>query len=236
MEKTEEKIKLTEVLEACLDFKREPTIKNETIIKSITSRFIVKEYLPLSDKIVQVALILGNISSDNLDQFEAESWLVIGKVVFGIMGYVTNLENNLDKLALSPMVVDLLYEMGVIDEVLKICEKDYKRLEKMVDEAMNFTNIFRIVATTQLFDSEMVGEFIEEIHKFRTELTPEMLENLKSIANAASPEFEALKQTLVDEVLGRVMDTDLKDLKSEKKAEEEKEESEEDENSEGDDA
>lgn len=208
-----EKIILTDLLEACLDFKREPTPKNEAIIKSITDRFIIKEYIPLAEKIVQVSLILGNISSDNLDQFEAETWLALGKVVYGIMGYVDNLENNLDKLSMTTAVADLLYEMGVIDEVLKHCEKDYRRLEKMVDECMNFTNIFRIMETTRLFSKDNIDEFIKEIHSFKSDLTPEMLENLKSIANAASPEFEALKETMVDEALSRAMDVDFRSIK-----------------------
>ena len=208
------KIKLTDLLEACLDFKREPTADKEQAIKAITDRFIIKEYIPLSDKITQVALVLGLISSDKLDQFEAELWLVIGKVVYGIMGYVDNLENNLDKLAMSAVVVDLLYEMGVVDEILKHCEKDYLRLEKMIDETMNYSNIFRIMETTRLFSKDNIDEFVKEIHSFKTDLTPEMLENLKSIANAAAPEFEALKETMVDEALSRAMDVDFRSLKT----------------------
>lgn len=223
-----EKIILTDLLEACLDFKREPTPKNEAIIRSITDRFIIKEYIPLPEKIVQVSLILGNITSDTLDQFEAESWLVIGKVVYGVLGYVANLENNLDKLSMSTQVVDLLYEMGVIDEVLKHCEKDYRRLDKMVDESLNFTNIFRILETTRLFSKDNIDDFVKEIHSFKTDLTPEMLENLKSIANASSPEFQAFKETMIDEVLGRAMDVDLNSLKPEPE-EESKEEQKKDE-------
>ena len=101
------KIKLTDLLEACLEFKRDPKPENELAIKAITNRFIVKEYIPLADKIAQVALIMGLVHSDNLDQFEAETWVVIGKVVYGIMAYVDNLENNLDRLSMSATVVDL---------------------------------------------------------------------------------------------------------------------------------
>lgn len=226
----EEKIKLTEVLEACLDFKRDPTAQNEMAIKKYIDRFIIKEYIPLSEKIVQIALIMGNISSEKLDQFEAESWLAIGKVVYGIMYYVDNLENNLDKLSMSAPVVDLLYEMGVIDEVLKHCEKDYIRFEKMLDETMNFSNIFRIVETTSLYNSDNIADLVKEILEFKKILTPEMLADLKSIANSADPAFTALKETVVDSALNKVLDVDSKELEQASKPEEQKEENKEGEN------
>ena len=210
------KIILTDLLEACLDFKNEPTPEKEAAIKVFTDRFIIKEYIPLPEKMVQVALIMGNISSDNLDQIEAETWLIIGKVVYGILGYVANLENNLDKLSMSTAVVDILYEMGIIDEILEHCGKDYARLEKIIDETINFSNIFRIMETTRLFSKDNIDEFVKEIHSFKTDLTPEMLKSLESIANATAPEFEALKETLVDEALGRAMDVDFKSIAPEK--------------------
>ena len=223
----QEKIKLTDLLGACLDFKREPTPENDLAIKAIVNSFIIKEYLPLADKLTQLSLILGNITSDSLDQFEAEMWVVIGKVVYGILAYVDNLENDLDKLSMSAQVVDLLYEMGVVDNVLEHCEKDYHRLEKMLDETMNFSNIFRIVETTRLYNSDSIDKFVEELESFKKDLTPEMLENMKSIANASDPAFKAFKDTVVDEVLNRVMDVDFKDLKgaeNSEKPEETKEE------------
>ena len=63
--------------------------------------------------------------------------------------------------------------------------------------------------------------------KFKKDLTPEMLENMKSIDNASDPAFKAFKDTVVDEVLNRVMDVDFKDLKgaeNSEKPEETKEE------------
>ena len=224
----QEKIKLTELLEACLDFKRDPTTENDVAIKAIVNRFVIKEYIPMNEKIVQIELIMGSVNSENLDPLEAETWVTIGKVVYGILAYVDNLENNLDKLSLSGAVVDLLYEMGVIEEVLSHCEKDYRRMEKMLDETMNFSNIFRIVETTSVFNSESIDNFIKEIHSFKTDLTPEMLANLKSIANGTHPAFTALKETLVDDALGKAMDVDFKTLEKapaeEEKAEEKPEE------------
>lgn len=208
----EEKIKLTDLLEVCLDFKRNPTNENFIPVQQMINRLVVKEYLPLADKITQIALILGSVATDKFDQFEAETWLTIGKVVYGILAYVDNIENNLDKLSMNAEVVDLLYEMGVVDAILEHCEKDYQRLEKMLDETMNFSNIFKIVETTSLYTSDSINQFIETIKGFKTDLTPEMLKSMEAIANAQSPEFQAFKETVADEVLNKVMKEDMKEL------------------------
>ena len=208
----QEKIKLTELLEACLDFKKEPTPKNELAIKTIVNRFVIKEYLPMNEKFVQIALILNTVTSDELDPLEAETWLSIGKIVYGILAYVDNLENDLNRLSLSGAIVDLLYEMGVIDGVLSHCEKDYLRMEKMLEETINFTNIFRIVETTSMLDSASIDNFVKEIHSFKNDLTPETLEKLKSIVNASDPAFQSLKEILVDQALSKAMDSKFEKL------------------------
>ncbi len=222
----QEKIKLTDLLGECLEFKREPSEKQDLVVMALINRFIVKEYIPLGEKIAKIALILGGLNSEGLDQFEVETQLTIGKIVYGVLSYVDNLENDLDRLSMSASVVDLLYEMGVIDAILEHCSKDYARLDKMVDETVNFSNLFKLVETTSLYSSDSIDEFVKEISSFKTELTPEMLKDLKSIANSAAPEFSALKETLVDDALDKVMDVDFNTLK-EQPAEVEKEKPEE---------
>lgn len=205
-------INLTTLLEACLAFKKDPTPANELKIQQITKDFVIREYLPLSEKHIRVATIVGGISEDELDAFVAENWFALNKVVYGILSYVTNLHNDLDRASLTPAVVDVLYEMGIIDLILDSAGKDYARLEKMIDETINFSNIFRIVETATLFNQDKLDKFIEEIRSLKTELTPEMLADLKSLAVAGSPEFKALKETLMDEALGRAMDSELASL------------------------
>ena len=203
------KIKLTSLLEACLDFTRDPSPANELKVAEIANLFAYREYIPLIEKQIQVAAIIGGIPGDEYDALVCENWLVMGKVIHGILPYVVNLENDLDKGAMTPAVVDLLYNMNIVDSILEHCEKDYKRLEKMVDDTMNFTNLFRLVQSVELLDPSKLDEFMKELREMKQELTPEMLANLKSLAVSASPEFAALKEAVADEAIGKAMEGDF---------------------------
>lgn len=207
--KEQEKIKLTHLLEACLDFTKDPTPANELKVVEITKLFSYREYIPLVEKQVQVAAILGGIPGDDNDALVYENWLVLGKVVYGVLAYVVNLENDLDRVAMTPAVVDLLYQMGIIDDILEHCEKDYRRLEKMIEETLNFSNILRLTQTVELFDAEKIDEFTQELRNMKNELTPEMLADLKSLAVSGSAEFSVLKEAVADDALGKVMEGDF---------------------------
>lgn len=218
----EEKIQFTKLLECCLDFKKNPTPENEAAIKAITDRFVIREYLPLIKKTIQASCIVNLVRGDELDAIEAELWLTMGKVVYGVMAYVDNLENDLHSLAITAAAVDLLYELGIVDSVLSHCGKDFNRLNQMVDETINFSNIFRIVDTASMFSSESINAFITELQKFKGELTPEMLKNLKDIAKMQSPELQALHETFKEEALEKAMEKDLEQKPTEEKKEDNK--------------
>lgn len=215
----QEKIKLTQLLEACLDFTRDPTPANELKITEITKDFVIREYLPLSEKQAQLTLIVGSIPDEGFNAFTAETWLTINKVLFGILAYVTNLEYDLDLISSKPVVVDLLYQTGVIDLVLEHASKDFERLDKMISEAINFSNIFRIAETASLFSQDKIEEFVKEVRSLKQELTPEALKDLKAIVAAGSPELKALKETVVEQAVGNVMEADFDKLEEDKKEE-----------------
>lgn len=202
-------IKLTHLLEACLDFTKDPSPANELKVVEITKLFVYREYIPLVEKQIQIAAIIGGIPGDEYDALVCENWLVMGKIVHGVLSYVVNLENDLDRAAMTPAVVDLLYKMGIIDDILGHCQKDYERLEKMVDDVVNFSNLFRLVQTAELFDPSALAEFTKELREMKQELTPEMLKDLKSFAVSGSPEFEILKEAVADEAIGKAMEGDF---------------------------
>lgn len=207
-------IKLTELLEACLDFKRDATPENEARINVLIDQMIIRSYQPISQKQVNVALILGLLSEEEQhDVVAAATKITIGKAVLGVLGYVVNLDNDLDRASFVPGVADLLYEFGVIDAVLEHASKDYARFEAMLQEAMNFSNLFNLANTAALMSVESMEEFVKSVREFKTELTPEMLADLKAIAVAGSPEFQALKETLMDEALGTALESDFASLK-----------------------
>ena len=197
----DKKIKLTSFLESFLKFKKDPTPEVEDEVAKIVDQFVIREYIPLAEKQVYIASILSCIPDDANDALVAENWITMGKVIYGILSYVVNLENDLDRASLVPAVIDVLYESGVVDKILKYSQKDYSRMEQMIQEALNFSNIFRIVQTAALFDKDQLDTFIGAIYDFKKDLTPELLEGLTTIAVSNSPEYKALRETIMGEAL-----------------------------------
>ena len=76
----------------------------------------------------------------------------------------------------------------------------------MVNDVVNFSNIFRLVQTAELFDPKKLGEFVKELKELQKELTPEMLADMKKLAVAGSPEFAILKEAVADEAIGKAME------------------------------
>ena len=224
MAETKKNIKLTDLLGACLDFKKDPSEANEGRIKILINDLIITEYLPMTKKQVSIALILGLLTEeDRHDAIGAMLKISVGKIVLGILSYVINLDNDLDRASFTPAVADLLYECGVVDAILVHIEKDYRRLETMLQEALNFSNLFALAETASLMNTDSIQQFIDAVSELK-DLDPEMLSDLKSLAVAGAPEFQALKETLMDEALGTVIESDLESLQKKKDKNVEKDE------------
>lgn len=208
----DKKIQITDILNACLDFKKDPTTANELKITELKEKMILREYIPLQEKTTIMALILGLIPDTEYNAFTAAQWVVMGKYIYGLLSYAINLDNNLDRLLLTPSVIDLLTEFGFFDTIMNHCAKDYGRLEQMVDEALNFSNIFKLTETMSLIDTENLTNFVKEIREFKKEFTPEMLKDFKAIIAKTSPLTTALQETLVEDAVEKVMDENFKDI------------------------
>lgn len=221
----QEKIKLTDLLAACLAFEKDPTPTNEIKILEITKLFTFREYIPMVEKQIQIAAIISAIPGEDDDALVAENWITMGKIVYGLLNYVINLENDLDRFGLTPAVIDALYRNNIIDAILEHCEKDYKRFEKMLDDVINFNNIFRLTQTASIIGGERLEKFIQELRDLKQDISPELLEQLKSLAVAGSPEFAMVKEAVLDEAIGNAMKGELEmATEVEKKEPEEKEE------------
>lgn len=205
----QEKIKLSELLADCLAFEKDPTPANEIKVLEKTQLFVYREYIPMVEKQIQIATIIAAIPGEDDDALAAENWITMGKVVYGLLSYVINLENDLERFGLTPAVIDTLYRNNIIDSILEHCEKDYKRFEKMLDDVINFSNLFRITQTASIIGGDRLEAFIKELRELKQDLSPELLEQLKSLAVAGSPEFAVLKEAVADDAIGKILAGDM---------------------------
>lgn len=220
-----EKFKLSDILEICVDFKNDPTEENHKRIQNMLSQFEVRQYLPLINKELAVISVLSCVS-DSMDAIDAEMNYVAGKVVFGLMQYVINIEVDLQFGMIPLSIIDALYEFEIVDYILQFCEKDYSRLEKMMDEAINFSNMDRICHVPSLLSDDKLEEFTKSLKEFKEELSPEVLEAVKALSSETSPEWRVTRDILGELMVSNSFDKDLELLDNNKDEDEEEEEEE----------
>ena len=73
-----------------------------------------------------------------------------------------------------------MYELGFIDAILGHVEtaRDYARFEHMVDNALNFSNIDKILTFSSNFDPENIQKFVDTVADLKDQLTGEKLKQM----------------------------------------------------------
>lgn len=206
------KIKLTEVLTAILEFKKNPTEENNAKVHEYMQKLHVIPYLSINRKIICASIITANIFNVERDAMQSAVHLTVAETMYGILEYCVNLENDLDSYVVDETIYDAMCDFGFIDYVLSFCGKDFERLCDLIDKMINFSNIYKIVETAEYFRSDNIDALVKQLDAARKELTPEMLENMKSILNGQSPEWKALKESVGDVALGNALDKDIDSL------------------------
>ena len=98
-------------------------------------------------------------------------------------------------------IYDVLVTFGMEDRILEFCGKDHARLRKMLDDAVNFSNIFRIVESTKLLSSENIAELDKVLKGLKDNLTIEKIQELKAILAEADPAWTELKKSVGEEAV-----------------------------------
>lgn len=192
----EEQIKLSDLLALCLQCKfNSAEAENFTKLNEMLGKFIVRSYLPLVDKEITLLSIISVY--EGAESFsDAIMRTEIGKVIFGLFAYIANLEVDIDYNALTYVVVDPLYELGVVDYILDFCRQDYSRLERMLQDALNASNVERIANLSGELSQEKLKNMTKELKEFKQELTPDFLEVIKQISGESPKEWKDLHDAL----------------------------------------
>ena len=116
-------------------------------------------------------------------------------ILYGLLSYTT-IENDLQMAALSAAIVDILYECGFVEKILSFCKKDYERLCKMADRAVNFRTGLELITTISTFDSQQLQTVSKELKNTIGNLKPEMIENMVKFAQMNDPITIAVTEAL----------------------------------------
>lgn len=177
--------------------KGEATAEQVEEFDKIFPQILVKDYLPMAQKEMVVSQIVWYTFDKQSDEtyIDCMSNFEICLILYGLLDYTT-IENDLQMAALSAAIVDILYECGFVEKILSFCKKDYERLCKMADRAVNFRTGLELITTISTFDSQQLQMVSKELKNTIGSLKPEMIENMVKFAQMNDPITIAVTEAL----------------------------------------
>jgi len=200
MEENEEKIKLSDIVEKCLEFRQSPTEDAFKEVEKTIAKVDVRERLSLAEKGLSLVSILEDVK-DNENPVECAFDLTSGFFFKGLLNYATNLLVDIPQTMMNIETYDLLVTLGLEDHMLKYCEKDARALRKMLDDAVNFSNLYRLVNVSKLISPEGVAELDRVIREFKETLSIEKIRELKGLLVETDPAWSALKESVGEDIV-----------------------------------
>lgn len=207
-----EKIKLSEILDICLEFKQNPTRENEDKLNKMMMDMKIVTYLPLLKKNWSLVYILNAVDSSDGDPVENAILMYNAKIIYGLFNYVLNFENDIPIHSLTYGIIDILHEVGLVDYILKFCKSDYEVLESLLKDTVNFANINSLSKLGEVFSKNNVEEIANTVRELKSELTVEKLKNLKSLMNSSDPMWKVFKETVADDVMDNIRNKELEEI------------------------
>lgn len=177
--------------------KGEATAEQVEEFDKIFPQILVQDYLPMKQKEMAISQIVWYTFDKQPDEtyIDCMSNFEICLILYGLLSYTT-IENDLQMAALSAAIVDILYECGFVEKILSFCKKDYERLCKMADRAVNFRTGLELITTISTFDSQQLQTVSKELKNTIGNLKPEMIENMVKFAQMNDPITIAVTEAL----------------------------------------
>ena len=190
-----------EILAAAAEWLNDP--ENEEKVKKIEdikSSLIIRAYMPLEQKEILMRKALIDIRGDEeIMPYTASILYEIALVFDCLLGYVVNLDADIDNLYKDASFYDILQLSGIIDYILSFCEKDYESLRKMADRMISFDNLKELSKNIELTSPEQINELTEEFKRFRTDTSPEVLKRIGQIMASNDPLLNNIKNNIEGE-------------------------------------
>ena len=200
MQETTYKIyEIHEVLAAAAEWAQDPENADAAeVLENIKNSLVIKDYMPLKQKELCLNKMLMDIyvEKDSADSFSIGT--EIAMLFDCLLGYIVNLNQDIDTLFKDAEFYDLLYISGIADYILGFCQTDYNRLEKMAEKMISYDNLKDLVETIDMASPDAVKELTEEFKKFRTDTKPDMLKHLGDIMAGNDPLLARTKKTMED--------------------------------------
>lgn len=215
-----EQLLLSDYLIACINFEKDPRKENEEVIHNFLNKLVIKGYMTHKDKEINMMSVLTTIPEE-YDAVATAGQYNVSKLVYGLLPYATNLVNDIQLPTLTFYAIDCFYTYGLVDAIIKYCEPDYARWEKMVDDSIRFDGVYKMLNTLALLDSTEYDKWVNTMKELKQEFTPEMIKAMSNLLVEGTEGIERIKKELSEAALEHAND-ELRDKLSQASKLEEK--------------
>nr|DAH54151.1 MAG TPA: hypothetical protein [Caudoviricetes sp.] len=186
----------------CRDAYKEGTTNQEAekALQQYKQDLFVQSRLTMSDKTAALLYIAWSFKNSERDAVEATIRIECAKILYCLLVY-SNIDNDMGEIAMSPATIDALYDSGIVDDILKFCESDYRHLEQMVDRMLNYSNLFKMVEMFDGLDADKLEKTVKTMKKTIQGLDAETVKNLATITQQNDPMTAAVAGVLSEQGL-----------------------------------
>lgn len=161
---------------------------SEEAYKKLLKKLNIKPYLKMETKAqLLIAILLDIKYSNNFISEVAAVELEMKKLFKGLLGYTDVDTFFINYATLEFETFDLFYESGLVDDILKVCEKDYERLDKMIRQAVSFEGIVEANTLMANIQPKEMDKAIKNATKFMQNFDNDALDKLAKIATLQDP-------------------------------------------------
>lgn len=198
-----------EILSVVAEWLQDP--QNEDLynaVEEIKHNLVVKEYMPIRQKELCLRKALIDMRADEALPYTCSVLYEIAILFDGLLGYVVNLNPDIDAFYKDGDFYDLLWLSGIIDYILGFCKEDYERLKRMADRMISFDNLKEITNGIQLTSPEQIDRLTNEFKRFTIETNPEILKSIGKILENNDPLLTEIKNNIEDMAYEQIINED----------------------------
>lgn len=192
----EKNIELHDVVSVCQKYveKEISKVEFEVFIKEIKTI----SYLPLVEKMALLYVIHYHPKFKE-NTFDAVAFQINMELikVFKILFAYTNINTEeYSSIIFSEQNYDYFYESGLIDIILKDCEKDYNKIISMLLESISFENLISLGDIVNGLNNNTVDEGLDAMKFFQEEMSDADKDRLVEILKSQDPSLKLLKEQI----------------------------------------
>ena len=189
---------LSDILVALEDIDTGTDNPNHKKLHEIKSDITIAGYMPIYMKRLYIDLFLedvGMVEVDTEDFNTVEFVFEVEKLILlGLLFRYTNI--NVDDIKLSDDDYDLLYQYSFVDEILKVCEKDFNKLKDILGEVYRVDSTISLYKNISSINADEMNGALNEMGNMLSGLSTEQLKHMNSIVSMNDPLMSKIKKQL----------------------------------------